>query len=44
MVKNGLEDVVRKVIKYKQLCHQVLRVVAEKKEGPSEERKNESVS
>lgn len=28
LVKNTVEDVVRKVVKYKQLCHQALTVVS----------------
>ena len=39
MVKNQLEDIVRKVIKYKQLSHQTLRVVSEaKKENDSQKK------
>ncbi len=30
MVQNSVDDIVRKVIKYKQLCHQTLQVVQKK--------------
>lgn len=32
MVQNSLEEVVRKVVKYKQLCNQTLQVVERKEE------------
>jgi flagellar protein FlbD len=33
MVKNSVEDIVKQVINYKQLCHQTIQVVKREKEA-----------
>jgi flagellar protein FlbD len=33
MVKNSVEDIVKQVITYKQLCHQTIQVVKKEKEA-----------
>jgi flagellar protein FlbD len=38
MVKNSLEEIVRKTIKYKQLCHQALQIVKRNENDLPEER------
>jgi len=38
VAKNSLEDVVRKTIKYKQLCHQTIQVTGIEKEKQSEKK------
>lgn len=35
MVRNSIEDVVRKTIKYKQLCNQSIKVIHRREEGDS---------
>jgi len=37
MVRNSLEDIVRKAVKYKQLTHQSLQVVAREKDTPGDQ-------
>ena len=38
MVKNALEEIVRKTIKYKQLCHQALQFIKRQENDLPEER------
>jgi flagellar protein FlbD len=39
MVKDRLEDVVKKILRYKQLSHQVIRVVSQPDSAPAEKPK-----
>jgi len=40
VVKNSVEDIVRKTIKYKQLCNQTMQVIHRKSEDVESEKKS----